>query len=123
MSKYDERCAAEGMICFIPLAVDTFGGWHGAALDAIVKIEWAAAGTATWRGGGGGDQALVAETVYPAHHGQYGHAGEPQLYHPFEGKSICFVVEIQRTHYFLLMNPLIVTFWRANNVSGSPIGE
>ena len=76
MAKYDERCAAEGMICFIPLAVDTFGGWHGAALDAIVKIEWAAAGTATWRGGGG-DQALVAETVYPAHQGQYGHAGEP----------------------------------------------
>ena len=37
MAKYDDRCAAES-ICFIPLAVDTFGGWHGAALDAIVKL-------------------------------------------------------------------------------------
>ena len=36
MAKYDDRCAAES-ICFIPLAVDTFGGWHGAALDVIVK--------------------------------------------------------------------------------------
>ena len=30
-------CAAEA-ICFIPLAVDTFGGWHGAALDVIAKL-------------------------------------------------------------------------------------
>ena len=37
MAKYDDRCAAES-ICFIPFAVDTFGGWHGAALDAIVKL-------------------------------------------------------------------------------------
>ena len=37
MAKYDDRCAAEA-ICFIPLAVDTFRGWHGAALDVIVKL-------------------------------------------------------------------------------------
>ena len=37
MAKYDDRCAAEG-ICFIPLAVDTFGGWQGAALDVLVKL-------------------------------------------------------------------------------------
>ena len=37
MAKYDDRCAAEG-ICFIPLAVDTFGGWHGAALDVLTKL-------------------------------------------------------------------------------------
>ena len=37
MSKYDERCAAEG-ITFIPLAVDSFGGWHGAALDVFSKL-------------------------------------------------------------------------------------
>ena len=37
MAKYDDRCAAEG-ICFIPLAVDTFGGWQGAALDVIAKL-------------------------------------------------------------------------------------
>ena len=34
MVKYDTAEA----ICFIPLAVDTFGGWHGAALDVIVKL-------------------------------------------------------------------------------------
>ena len=37
MSKYDERCAAEG-IMFIPLAVDSFGGWHGVALDVFSKL-------------------------------------------------------------------------------------
>ena len=37
MSKYDERCAAES-IMFIPLAVDSFGGWHGAALDVFSKL-------------------------------------------------------------------------------------
>ena len=37
MSKYDDRCAAEG-IAFVPLAVDTFGGWHGAALDVLSKL-------------------------------------------------------------------------------------
>ena len=37
MSKYDERCTAEG-ITFIPLAVDSFGGWHGAALDVFSKL-------------------------------------------------------------------------------------
>ena len=37
MAKYEERCAAEA-ICFIPLAVDTFGGWHGAAPDVIAKL-------------------------------------------------------------------------------------
>ena len=34
MVKYDTAEA----ICFIPLAVDTFGGWHGATLDVIVKL-------------------------------------------------------------------------------------
>ena len=37
MSKYNDRCAAEG-ITFIPLAVDSFGGWHGAALDVFSKL-------------------------------------------------------------------------------------
>ena len=37
MSKYDERCTAEG-ITFIPLAVDSFGGRHGAALDVFSKL-------------------------------------------------------------------------------------
>ena len=37
MSKYDDCCAAEG-ITFIPLAVDSFGGWHGAALDVFSKL-------------------------------------------------------------------------------------
>ena len=34
MVKYDTAEA----ICFIPLAVDTFGGWQGAALDVLVKL-------------------------------------------------------------------------------------
>ena len=37
MGKYDARCAAEG-IAFVPLAVDTFGGWHGAALNFLSKL-------------------------------------------------------------------------------------
>ena len=37
MAKYDDRCAAEA-ISFIPMAVDTYGGWHGAALDMIAKL-------------------------------------------------------------------------------------
>ena len=37
MAKYDDRCAAEG-IAFVRMAVDTFGGWHGAALDVLQKL-------------------------------------------------------------------------------------
>ena len=37
MAKYDDRCSAEG-IAFVPMAVDTFGGWHGAALDVLQKL-------------------------------------------------------------------------------------
>ena len=37
MRKYGERCAAEG-ITFVPLAVDTFGGWHPPALAIIVRL-------------------------------------------------------------------------------------
>ena len=37
MAKYDDRCAAEA-ISFIPMAVDTYGGWHGAALHVITKL-------------------------------------------------------------------------------------
>ena len=35
--KYEERCAAEGFT-FLPMAVDTFGGWHPTALDIIIKL-------------------------------------------------------------------------------------
>ena len=37
MAKYDDRCAPEG-IAFVRMAVDTFGGWHGAALDVLQKL-------------------------------------------------------------------------------------
>ena len=37
MAKYDDRCSAEG-IAFVPMAVDTFKGWHGAALDVLQKL-------------------------------------------------------------------------------------
>ena len=43
IGKYDERCAAEG-IAYVPLAVDTFGGWHGAALDVLSKLGRQVAG-------------------------------------------------------------------------------
>ena len=35
--KYEDRCAAEGFN-FVPMAVDTFGGWHPTALDIIIKL-------------------------------------------------------------------------------------
>ena len=36
LRKYEERCAVEG-ITFIPIAVDTLGGWHPTALETITK--------------------------------------------------------------------------------------
>ena len=35
--KYEERCSREG-ITFIPLAVDTLGGWHPIALKTITRL-------------------------------------------------------------------------------------
>ena len=35
--KHEQRCAAEG-IHFLPVAVDTFGGWHPSALATIRKL-------------------------------------------------------------------------------------
>ena len=35
--KYGDRCEAEGFM-FIPMILDTFGGWHGAALDFLSKL-------------------------------------------------------------------------------------
>ena len=35
--KYGERCSQEG-ITFVPLAVDTFGGWHQSALEVLTKL-------------------------------------------------------------------------------------
>ena len=37
LRKYGERCEGEGM-SFLPLAVDTLGGWHPEALDVIIKL-------------------------------------------------------------------------------------
>ena len=37
MRKYEERCAAKGLV-FVPLAVDTFGGWHSSALPILAKL-------------------------------------------------------------------------------------
>ena len=37
MRKYGERCAQEN-IEFVPIAVDTLGGWHPAALQVISKL-------------------------------------------------------------------------------------
>ena len=35
--KYGERCAAEGIV-FVPLAVDTLGGWHPSALVFLARL-------------------------------------------------------------------------------------
>ena len=35
--KYEQRCTAEG-IHFLPVAVDTFGGWHPSALATLKKL-------------------------------------------------------------------------------------
>ena len=37
MRKYQERCSKEGLE-FAPMAVDTFGGWHPAALKTLSKL-------------------------------------------------------------------------------------
>lgn len=37
LRKYGERCEGEG-ITFLPLAVDTLGGWHPEALDVITRL-------------------------------------------------------------------------------------
>ena len=37
MSKYRDRCD-QGGLSFIPIAVDTFGGWHPTSLDALSKL-------------------------------------------------------------------------------------
>ena len=37
VGKYSERCEAEGIV-FIPLVVDTFGGWHKDSLEVITKL-------------------------------------------------------------------------------------
>ena len=35
--KYGDRCEAEGFM-FIPMIVDTFGGWHKESLDVVTKL-------------------------------------------------------------------------------------
>ena len=35
--KYGVRCTAENIV-FAPLAVDSFGGWHEAALELLTKL-------------------------------------------------------------------------------------
>ena len=37
MAKYDERCAREGIV-FLPLAADTFGGWHEVAIEVFKRM-------------------------------------------------------------------------------------
>ena len=37
VKKYRERCKRKGMV-FLPLAVDTLGGWHEEALEVISKL-------------------------------------------------------------------------------------
>ena len=37
MKKYQERCSKEGLE-FVAMAVDTFGGWHPAALQILSKL-------------------------------------------------------------------------------------
>ena len=37
IKKYQERCSKEGLE-FVAMAVDTFGGWHPAALQILSKL-------------------------------------------------------------------------------------
>ena len=37
LRNYVERCEAEGLV-YIPLAIDTFGGWHPQALQVISRL-------------------------------------------------------------------------------------
>ena len=38
LSKYFDACSAEG-ICFLPVVVETFGGWHLDAIEVINKLS------------------------------------------------------------------------------------
>ena len=59
--KYGERCAREG-ITFLPLAVETLGGWHTAALDFISRL-----GRQVARNVGKEDQEVVRPQVETGH--------------------------------------------------------
>ena len=37
LRKYGDRCVAQGL-AYVPMAVDTFGGWHSTALDTISRL-------------------------------------------------------------------------------------
>ena len=37
LRKYEARCSAEGL-AYVPLVVDTFGGWHPLALETIGRL-------------------------------------------------------------------------------------
>ena len=37
LRKYGERCEGEGIL-FLPMAVDTLGGWHPEALEVITRL-------------------------------------------------------------------------------------
>ena len=38
LRKYEARCSAEGL-AYIPMAIDTFGGWHQLALETIGRLS------------------------------------------------------------------------------------
>ena len=57
MGKNSERCKAEGIV-FIPLVVDTFGGWHKDSLEVITRE---AGKPADWEGGGRDCKAAAAK--------------------------------------------------------------
>ena len=44
LAQYAERCGLEGL-AFLPMAVDTFGGWHEEALALITQLGRALACT------------------------------------------------------------------------------
>ena len=72
-----EDCRRQG-IAFLPIAAESFGGWHGVAEAQVKKL-----GAALSRNmgqacrGGGGRKAPVGQTGHPAPAGQRGYSGKP----------------------------------------------
>merc|ERR1712209_259230 len=70
LRKYEARCSAEA-ITFLPLAVDTFGGWHKVGLNTITRL-----GRQLARNLGKDEDEVVPETGRPYCQGQRGNDGK-----------------------------------------------
>ena len=76
LRKYEARCSAEA-ISFLPLAVDTFGGWHKVGLKTITRLGRQLVRNLGKDGRGRGGASPSPETGRPHRQGQRGNDGKP----------------------------------------------